>query len=210
MEQISSKRRLLLSSNNRLTPMEMNTIEGDLASLLVQKKSYDRQIEIRRQKEQDLEIRCPITGTVVTWKVQELLMRRTVKAGQKLMTVVDPTGPWELELGVPEKRMGHVARAWKDAQEHGEDLNVIFHLASDPATEFAGQVKEIHAAADIYEEDGNAVKVVVKIDKRDISEVLLRPATQLKAKIHCGERPIGYVWLHDLIAWIQTNVLFWF
>jgi len=50
-------------------------------------------------------------------------------------------------------------------------------------------------------------KLRVAIDKSDLPE--LRPGTGVTAKVHCGRKAIGYVWLHDLIAWIYSNILFW-
>ena len=35
-----------------------------------------------------------------------------------------------------------------------------------------------------------------------------RPGASVTAKVHCGRRSIGYVWLHDLFEWFQSRVLF--
>jgi hypothetical protein len=35
-----------------------------------------------------------------------------------------------------------------------------------------------------------------------------RAGTSATARVHCGRRPIGYVWLHDLIDAVRTQVLF--
>jgi hypothetical protein len=36
----------------------------------------------------------------------------------------------------------------------------------------------------------------------------LRPGATVTTKIYCGRASIGYVWLHDLIAFVQTKILF--
>ena len=58
----------------------------------------------------DLEVRSPIKGTVLTWKLDERLEHRPVGQGQTLMQVADLKGPWQLELQMPEDRMGHITR----------------------------------------------------------------------------------------------------
>ena len=146
-------------------------------------------------------------GIVVTWKLRDQLLRRPVKTGQKLMNVVDPAGEWELEVYMSESRMGHINRTWNEAIANQEDLDVTYILATDPGREFEGRVVEIHGAADVHGDEGNTVKLRVAIQKDELPE--LRPGTGVTAKVHCGRRSIGYVWLHDLIAWVQTNILFW-
>jgi hypothetical protein len=50
------------------------------------------------------------------------------------------------------------------------------------------------------------VRLLVDIDKNDLTDP--RPDATATAKVHCGRRSIGYVWLHDLFEWFQTRVLF--
>ena len=41
----------------------------------------------------------------------------------------------------------------------------------------------------------------VAIDKRELTDPQLGGAAT--AKVYCGRRPIGYVWFHDLFAFVQ-------
>ena len=36
----------------------------------------------------------------------------------------------------------------------------------------------------------------------------LRPGATATARIHCGRRPVGYVWFRGLLEWFQSRVLF--
>jgi hypothetical protein len=38
----------------------------------------------------------------------------------------------------------------------------------------------------------------------------LKVGADVKAKIHCGRAPIGYVWFHELWEFIQSRILFRF
>jgi hypothetical protein len=121
------------------------------------------------------------------------------------MTVVDPNGDWELELYMPEKRMGHLATALADAEQ---DVKVLFTLASHPGREFEGRVTELHRVAEVRGEEGNTVLVRVAIDRSTLPD--LRSETTVTAKVQCGRRPIGYVVFHELFETLHTKILFWF
>jgi multidrug efflux pump subunit AcrA (membrane-fusion protein) len=163
-----------------------------------------RQLALLRQKEEQLTVRSPIAGEVVTWRLRDKLVHRPVERGQTLVTIVDPAGPWELELRMPERRVGHLVRA---AEGLGEDLDVTFHLATHPGEEFHGMVTELHRTADVQGEDGNTVLVRVAVAREELPD--LRPGATVNARVHCGRRPLGYVWLHEAIEAVQSRVMFW-
>ena len=206
-QQIFARRREQITLKRGFTDEDRTQLQGDLDSLEAQASSLDKQIVIYKEKQANLDVLSPMNGIVVTWKLQDYLLRRPVKTGQKLMNVVDPAGEWELEVYMAESRMGYINRTWNEAIANNEDLVVTYILATNPGREFKGRVVDIHGAADVHEDEGNTVKLRVAIQKDELPE--LRPGTGVTAKVHCGRRPIGYVWLHDLIAWLQTNILFW-
>ncbi len=39
-------------------------------------------------------------------------------------------------------------------------------------------------------------------------EADLRPGATVTAKVYCGRRSLGYVWFHDLLAFVQSRILF--
>jgi multidrug efflux pump subunit AcrA (membrane-fusion protein) len=202
-EQILSVQRTLLD-NPRLSPEERERLSGRLLELQETAAGLERQLALVRQKEEQLIVRSPLSGEVVTWRVRDKLMHRPIERGQSLVTVVDPAGPWELELYLPERRMGHLVRA---AGAYGEDLPVTFTLATHPGEEFHGFVTEVHRTAEVHGEEGNTVRVRVAIDREALPD--LRPGATVNARVQCGQRPLGYVWLHEFIETIQSKVVFW-
>ena len=48
--------------------------------------------------------------------MQERLLKRPVNRGENLLEIADPTKEWELEVLMPEKRMGHIAKAAHSSQ----------------------------------------------------------------------------------------------
>jgi len=164
------------------------------------------QLDIFTEMVNALKVRSPAAGIVISWDIQDLLRGRPVQAGQQLMTIADPTGPWELEVLMPEDRMGFIAEARK---KMGKNLPVEFIMASDPATTLHGTIDRIHEAAEVRGEEGSTVLIVVKINKEHIKD--LRPGAGLTANVVCGRRSLGYVLFHDLVAWVQSRVIFrWF
>jgi hypothetical protein len=124
------------------------------------------------------------------------------------MSVADKTGPWELELKMPDDRLGHVNRAWQEARDGKRDLVVDYILATDPGTRHHGVVEEIHEQAEVHGDEGNAalVKVQIESDRHEREE--LGAGATVTARIACGRRPLGYVWFHDVLSFIQTQILF--
>ncbi len=216
--QILATQRALLDEK-RIEVAERHRLSGQL---LQYKKTFDslgEQLKLLYQKKEELKVKSPIKGQVVTWQVRENLIHRPVQRGQILMTIADPAGDWELEINMPENRMGYIAieveqreRLIKEGKLSKEEavLPVEYILATKPGSSYEGGVKEIEVGAAVKGEEGNTVLVRVAIDKQKLLEDGhdLRPGATVTTKIYCGRASIGYVWLHDLIAFVQTKILF--
>jgi hypothetical protein len=174
------------------------------------RKSLEQQAELVKQKISQLQAVSPIAGQVVTWQVRDRLIHRPVQRGQVLLTVADPTGPWQLELHVPEERMGYIAQAKKDHEsKHSPDpVKATYFVATNPGQKHVGAVEAIHTTAEVRGEEGNTVLVKISINKDDLPVTELRPGASVTAKINCGKRSLGYVWFHDVVNFVQSKVLF--
>ena len=201
LEEQGSATQALFTGNP--TPEERNRLSGQLLQLKERLRMYDEQLRLYDRKIESLKVKSPIAGEITTWNVVELLMQRPVQEGQELLSVADPNGEWELELDVPEDRMGYIERARDTEKEAdaGDDLDVTYILAIDPSVEHEGVVREVHLNAEVRGDKGNTVRVDVEVDKQDLVDP--RPGADVTAKIHCGRRPIGFVWLHDLYGWLH-------
>lgn len=207
LERMRATQRSLLDEK-RISVEEKNRLTSELMQLKETYESLGLQLKLLREKHELLHVTSPIDGQVVTWQVREQLIHRPVQRGQILMTVADPKGDWELHVNMPEDRMGHIATAQKDLQQN--DLAVEYVLATSPGTTYEGKVKEIHEHAEVRGEAGNTVQIKAAIDKDQLlaDGHDLRPGATVTTKIYCGRAAIGYVWLHDLIAFVQTKILF--
>lgn len=338
-----------LAEGKRMSSDERTRLEGEQAELLQKQQTLDAQWGLYKSKQQELDVKSPLDGLVVTWDLRNRLIKRPVQRGQVLLRVADPSGPWQLELRMPEQRMGPIAEAQqkkydasrailrqlleediraklteaaaksgaatpaeapageeaaeapaveagldeevqkqvdaalaevpdnalhdrivaiyrqrlnqqveailadvtndelrarlgevlhaesyaaareklkellpeaqakdeaafarlselKTPDEPDDQLEVTYILATEPGTTRFGTVKEIHRGAEVRGDEGNTVLIKVAIDKNDLPD--LRPGATVTAQVHCGTRSLGYVMLHDVIAFIQSRILF--
>lgn len=166
-------------------------------------KNYTTQLDLLKQKKEKLKVVSPIDGIITTWDFEKTLMSRPVKPGDALLTVADETGDWELELDTPEDRMGSIA----EAQKTDPNLRVTYHLATEPSVTYDGEVIDVHRSAEVKGEEGNTVKIRVKIDKHQHEDLLL-PGAGVKARLYCGRSSIGWWLFHDAFGFIESRVLF--
>jgi hypothetical protein len=187
-------------------PLEQMKIQGEIKQLRSDYNSTREQAEILGKKLALLDIHAPITGQIVDWNFRESLMGRWLLGGERLLTVVDPSGPWELEIYLPERGAIHVL---KHVRESESPVEVSFTLASQPGMTYTGTVTHIDQRAEVRETHGNSLRILVSFDKQRIPEELRRTGTGVTAKIHCGQRPLGYVLFREVWETTQAQVLFW-
>ncbi len=206
-EQLVSTRRAILE-DKKISADEKTRMAGRAAQLQREIESLEAQRTLYEAKKLSLAVRSPIDGVIVTWQVRDRLMLRPVEKGQVLLNVADKTGPWELEIHLPDDRLGHVNRAYAEARAAGRALEVDYILATDPGTRHVGTVREIHEQAEVRGEQGNTVLLRITIDPSRHEKEELGAGASVTARINCGKRPLGYVIFHDLVAFIQQHILF--
>ncbi len=185
-------------------PAEEAQVSGQLQQLRVRERSLVEQLKWLAQERDRLSIKSPIAGTVMLpWDAEQMLLHRPVTATQKAMTIADPSGGWELELRVVERRIGHVLQA---AEQSESPLTVSYVLATDPATKRQGILRKIHEIAQVTGDEGPTVKVLVGL-KQPLPKDPRAGATVI-ARIKCGRSSVFYAWFHEAVEWMQKNVLF--
>jgi len=176
------------------------TAEEERLKTLLASLEEQRAILVRQQTE--LSVRSPMDGQVLTWNVDETLQARPVRRGQRLMTVADHDGAWQLELHVRDYDVQHLLAARQDSPK----LDVSFVLVSRSGQTFHGTLDEIAMSTEMDHERLPSVLVTVSLDKAELPE--FRPGATAIAKIHCGRRAIGYIWFRELWDVVWTRWLF--
>ncbi|MDR0871817.1 MAG: efflux RND transporter periplasmic adaptor subunit [Planctomycetaceae bacterium] len=217
VEQIASLQRQLLDQDKRLTEVDKSDLDGRLKQAKIQLASNEEQYKIYLRQVQDLHITAPFDGAVVSWDVkQRLTQKRPISRMQYVMEVAYLDGAWQLELAMPERRMGNIAKYQKLLKD-GEKLKVEFVLATDPSITYYGMVREIYGRAEVRTDTGsagsassslNTVLMKVALDDPDKLPENLRPGAECSARVYCGTKPVGYVLFYEVIAFVQKNILF--
>ncbi len=163
----------------------------------------ERQSRLLEEQADELIVRAPIDGDVLTWDVRETLASRPVQRGQLLLTVGDLTGPWILEVDIPDEAIGHVLAA---QTQSNTPLPVAFMLATDPGTTYTGELERLAMSAEPDRVAGQRVRAIVRIP--ELPAHLRRPGAVVIPRVHCGKFPVGYVWFHTAWENAQKYLLF--
>lgn len=184
-----------------------NRYPGQLAAeeqeLKQKLESQQKQIDLVRQQREVLSVRSPIDGRVMTWDPQERLADRPVQRGQLLVSVADLSGPWNIELMLPDRSVGHVISAQR---MQDEPLSVTFALATGRTKTYRGELQQIAGRTEVINGQQATARVLVSVPETAIE--LLRPGATIYAKIDCGQRSLGFVWLHDIVETVQGWLFF--
>jgi len=186
--------------------LERMRAAGQLSESLKRKETLEAQIALQELNQQRLNVVSPIDGIVMTWDLKKNLRARPVMKGNVLVTIADPRGDFEVELLMPEKRMKYLDAAMSESETGS--LNVEYKMKTDPSKTHKGVLTKdaIHGRAELDQTEGAIVKLHVKPDSME--GVSRRPGAQLVADVTAGRANAAFVWFHEVIEWIQVNVLF--
>ena len=179
-------------------------LEGKIDATKIEIQGAQKQLKILERRVQNLTVVAPRAGTIATFEVERQLLHRPVKRGELLLEIKDETGPWWLQLEVQEHRMGHLLKA-VEAQK-GTPLDVEFMLATTPEDRFDGKLRLVETRSNPSTgKDKAIVNVRVDIDKERLP--MRRIGAEVRAKINCGQRSLGYVLFGDVVEFVQKY--FW-
>jgi multidrug efflux pump subunit AcrA (membrane-fusion protein) len=195
-----------LNRNLRPTePSKRNELEGQMKQTQEEMAALEEQIAIIKERIASLNVKAPISGVIATFQLEQLLLNRPVRRGEVLLEIKHDDGEWHLELDVEEKRMGHFLNAVK-ANDNDLARDVEFKLATDSESEFLGKVSKVSTRANSSQEAGSVVMVFCEFDKTQLPRQP-RIGAEVRAKINCGQKSLGYVLFGDVVEFVQKY--FW-
>ena len=203
-EQIDRRRR------RDRSPLDANVAAWDelqgtsVAVLESQQANLRERLSLLQQQSLLSVVNSQVAGRVITWNVHEELKQRAVPMGRLLLEVADTTGEWQLELNLPDRRVGHL---WNAVRHSKTPLKVEFVMAADPTQRYWGTLLEVAPVTAASTEDGSFVKVRVALDDTGIQ--VLQTNTEVSARIFCGTASLGYVWLQDVFEFVERQVFFY-
>jgi len=162
-----------------------------------------RHVEILTERAAKLEVRAPVRGTVATFQVDQLLKNRPVQRGDVLLSIMNESGPWQLELKIEESRLGHLVRA---QEKSSQPLPIEFVLVMKPEQHYDATLREVATRATLNEEQQLVVRSIADLNV-DLGDQR-RIGAEVRARIACGTKPVGYVLFGDVIEFIE-RYLWW-
>lgn len=184
----------------RLTPEEKISIGEKKKSLLQQKKDLNEQLKLLKKRRDALVVRSQIDGTIVTWDAKNRLEDKPFGANAYVLTVADKDGEWQLEMKVPEGKVGYISGALVD--NDGEPLDATYHIATNPSKKLNGQLIRVAERAEVGQSGQKEFRAIVTSDPN--SREGLRFGVGVTARINCGKRPIGFVWTYQIVDYLRT------
>ena len=180
-------------------------LQGELSKAEIELAGATTQLEVIQGRINDLLLVSPAKGIVTTFQLDELLADRPVRRGENILQIVDPSSEWRLELNVPEDRSGYLYRATQSSEE---ELNVDFVLATNVERHLTGKLQTLGTRVDAHEEIGGAIQTFVSLTPETLTSLPEKHVgAQVHAKIHCGQRSLGYVLFSDVIEFLARR--FW-
>ena len=114
---------------NRGSRADAARAESELARENIAMKAAERRLAQISRELGRLDVKSPSDGTVVMFDVQGKLNGRPVNRGELLMEVMDTSAAWELELRIPESRVGHFQEA---VSQSSNELTITFVSSGNP------------------------------------------------------------------------------
>ena len=106
---------------------------------------------------------------------------------------MNDNGPWELELTVPDYRMGHVGTALRSVGSETTTVSLV--TANDVETTLQGQISAVGTRTSVTPEDGVFVRIRVAMESATLSEKLI--GAEASARITCGKCSLLYAIFGD-------------
>lgn len=221
--------------SNKDQPRDQAADEGNKKDLLRQKKEeldkfieqnnasaakfgefYLRAPEFTPTERDSLERR---EWTVLSGNFNDEWLRKTAKPSEPILKLGAKSGPWEIELRIPQKHISQVLKAFE--YNKTDVLDVNFLLRSEPSRKYRGILKRENISSEAIpnrdEKDESEPEVIayVSIDDPSIDQNYrllgdLTSGTEVRAKVRCGKHSMGYSLFYGVWEFFYEKVVFFF
>ncbi len=185
---------------------ELIRVSAELAKAVIEFEGASARLDKIHSRIDKLTVLAPEAGVVATFQIDLLLRNRPVSRGELLVEIMQPEGPWRLELEIPEYRMGHVMRSITSNESKMLPVEYIPATAVEKSFPATLSIDDIATRSGESEAEGTVIEVFADINKDDLPSQSLGAA--VTAKINCGKRSLFYVLFGDVIEFLQRHLWF--
>lgn len=156
--------------------------------------------------------------SVLSTNFKEDLADRAVKPSDELLRLGAVDGPWEIETKIPQQNIGHILKAFHDLEV--KELDVEFILRADTSRKFHGKLRKDRIGSEAMptgqdqENPDPMVTAFVTVNPEDLQVLrkdnLLVSGTEIRAKVRCGNKPMGYALFYGIWEFFYEKVVFFF
>lgn len=180
-------------------PLDRISLSAKIAQYAIEISGLKEQLELTNRLIGRSQVKSPIAGTVATFQPGDLLSGRPVARGELLLEVMDENGPWQIELQVPEKRLGHLLPRNPSRQR---ELRVTFVPAASPENTYHATISRTSNRVSSYDNEPPSMLVLAHIKPDPTLQRTI--GVQVTARIQCDEQSLGYVWFGDIYDWARA------
>jgi len=177
---------------------DLSAEESDLEA---QFKGLTAQLALIHKQSEFLIVKAPFNGRVDRWDLNQALADRPVTHGQYLCDVLDIDGDWTIELNIPDDVAGYVLNA---QSRKPCPVSYLFRTASDRT--YQSHLENISNSVQLDHDGQPVVQSRMPADTDGKSQ--FRVGAGVLARIHCGKRSLGFVYLREVIEFIRRNTWF--
>ena len=177
--------------------------------LLTKQMASQRELmKLLEQKKEMLDVTAPLVGSVITRDPQRL-RGNYLQPSQKILTISKLDGPWELEVKVPQHKIGYIDYASSEAEKDDQDarLPVTCTVAFNPNASLDGELVRISDRTFPDDQGVPHYRGVVRVLSMHKLEKP-RPGGGVTAKVNCGKCSLGFYCFYQVYDWFRTNWIF--
>ena len=182
---------------------QMNTLGGELKEQLQRRDNLRLELDLLHLRRDELKVVSPINGRVVTWDLEQLLAHRPVSRGQRLLTISDTEGPWELELRVADEDTSDLVAA----MQANKSVPLDFVAITKPDMVHSTTLRSISDTVEIRSQ-GEAPTVLCRADLPGNLKESAVEGMSVRGRIHCGRRAAIVVLLDKFWRSVREHILF--
>jgi multidrug efflux pump subunit AcrA (membrane-fusion protein) len=181
-------------------------LSSELVQLRIQNRYLTEKLKLLYDKQEKQKIIAPFAGKITTWEPKQRLTELPRSIGQLVLSIADTSSQWQIELRIPQNKIGYVTTAM--AHSDGKPLKVEFILGTNANRKFEGELVSVAQRAELSDAGVPEFRALVNANFQDVDVGELRPGTGATAKIICGRKPMGFVWFYQVIDFLRTRVFF--